>query len=237
MDSRITRFPETAAQVHDLVADVRLALNDALLGCVLHGSLAMSGFDPARSDLDVLVILRRALTRTERAELGRRLLVCSSQPHPIELSAVLESDLLAWQHPCPHQFHFGESHRDAFIRGEIDVRHPVDPDLAMHLTVARHRGIDLLGSWPVDRLPKVPLEHFIDAIRQDFRWAAAQPRDLSDYQNANACRTLAFLEAGAVLSKSEGIDWCRERGISPAKALKIMTIRLELSEGEAPPST
>lgn len=45
-------------QVQALVAGVASIAAGNLLGMYLHGSLAMGGFNPARSDFDILVVTR-----------------------------------------------------------------------------------------------------------------------------------------------------------------------------------
>lgn len=237
MAASIETFPEARAQLDRLCSGLREILGDRLQGVLLHGSLATAGFDPGRSDLDVLVIVSRRPLDAQYASLGALLLEISCTPHPLELSLLLENDLDPWRHPCPHLLHYGESHRLDFEQARIRPRQEADPDLAMHLTVARCRGVDLLGSWPPSNLPVVPAADFLAAIRADFLWATEQPEELTDYRLANACRTLAFLEQGLVLSKSEGVEWCGHRGIQPAEALAGVADRLDIDIRGAQPST
>ncbi|MEZ5550961.1 MAG: DUF4111 domain-containing protein [Pseudomonadales bacterium] len=233
----IEAFPEARAQLDRLTEGLQKILQDRLQAVLLHGSLAMAGFDPQRSDLDVLVIVSSRPLDTQYAQLGRLLPEVSGAPHPLELSLLLEDNLHPWRHPCPHLLHYGESHRQDFAQTRVTPHQDADPDLAMHLTVARHRGVDLLGSWPPSNLPEVPAADFLAAIRTDFLWAANRPDELRDYRLANACRTLAYLEQGLVLSKSEGMDWCRQRDIKPADALVSVAARLEIDIPGAGPST
>lgn len=209
-----------------------------MAGLILHGSAAMSGFEPGRSDLDVLAIVASPLDSAGREAIGAAVLGISGRPHPLEISVLLEADLSPWIHPCRHEFHFGESLRQRFERaspgGEpFATETPTDVDLAMHLTVARARGIDLLGTWPVRRLPAVPRHDFLAAIADDFDWAAAQGASLEAYLRANACRTLAYLDAGLILSKTEGVRWCRDQGVDSAGLIARVRerIRTELAAG------
>jgi len=237
MAESIEAFPEARVQLDRLTDGLQKILGDRLQAVLLHGSLAMAGFDPLRSDLDVLVIVSRRPLDAQYEQLGHLLLEVSGAPHPLELSLLLEDDLHSWRHPCPHLLHYGESHRQAFEQAFNKPRQDADPDLAMHLTVARHRGVDLLGDWPTSNLPEVPAADFLSAIREDFLWAAGQPDQLTDYRLANACRTLAYLELGLVLSKSEGVEWCLQRGIPAEAALAAVADRLEIDIRRHQPST
>jgi hypothetical protein len=49
---------QIAAQLDRLVAGLREVLGERLVAVYLHGSLALGGFQPGRSDIDVLVVVR-----------------------------------------------------------------------------------------------------------------------------------------------------------------------------------
>jgi hypothetical protein len=205
-------LPATA-QLQALVELFQQALGASLAGIILHGSAATSGFDPAHSDLDLLVIVTRALSPGQYQALGMALLRISGRPHPVELSVVTQATLAQWTHPCSYEFHYGESQRVRFAAGQFVPQYADDGDLAAHLTVAKARGVDLLGTYPPAQLPDIPRTDYLAALLSDFGWAADQAENLDDYVLANACRTLAYLQTGEILSKTEGVDWCCEHAV------------------------
>src|SRR3712207_2262445 len=73
-----------------------------LVGIYLHGSLAMGCFNPRRSDIDLLVVTRRALRVETRRRAAELLLRCSLAPRPIEISLLRERDLRPWRYPTPY---------------------------------------------------------------------------------------------------------------------------------------
>ncbi len=204
--------PSAAGQLHRL-RDLLTQSLPTLSGVILHGSAASAGFDPDRSDLDVLAIVDGNPGEPELAQLAEGILLISMDPHPLELSIISRDALASWQHPCRHLFHFGEEHRVRFESGRFLPESPTDEDLTMHLVVARERGIDLTGTFPVSDLPEIPRSDYLSAVLADFRWAEEQQEDISDYVISNACRTLAYLKDGVILSKSEGRQWCAEHGV------------------------
>jgi streptomycin 3"-adenylyltransferase len=207
-------LPATAtAQLQALVELFLQALGASLAGIVLHGSAATSGFDPARSDLDLLVIVTRVLSPGQCQALGTALLRISGRPHPVELSVVTQAALAQWTHPCPYEFHYGESQRVRFAAGHFAPQYAGDPDLAAHLILAKARGVDLLSTYPPAQLPDIPRTDYLAALLSDFGWAADQAENLDDYVLANACRTMAYLQTGEILSKTEGVDWCRKHAV------------------------
>ena len=229
-------LPETtAAQLQALIDMLRESLDGSLLGILLHGSATTSGFDVERSDLDVLTIIDDQLTPQQCEAIGKGLLMVSNAPHPIEISVVAQQDLDDWSHPCKHQLHYGEDLRYQFTRNCFMPEMEEDEDLAMHVTLARARGIDLLGGYPVERLPLVPRQDYLSAIVRDFHWAAKQDEDLGQYALANACRTLAYLRSDSLLSKSEGLEWCQANAIDTSNIVEDVTaqVRSELSQYRA----
>jgi len=167
----------------------------------------------------------------QRQILGEGMLSVSNKPHPFEFSIVANEDLDNWSHPCKHLFHYGEYKRKSFVAGEFKPDSLTDEDLAAHITVARARGIDLLGTFPLTKLPVVPRQDYLNAILSDIEWAQHQQEDLNQYSLANACRTMAYLDSGAILSKCEGIEWCDNNNIDISRVVENVTIRLRLELG------
>ncbi|HEY3182696.1 MAG TPA: aminoglycoside adenylyltransferase domain-containing protein, partial [Gaiellaceae bacterium] len=118
--------------------------------------------NPSRSDLDLLVVTRRALTAKERDAFGD--LPAGSYekpgwPRPLELSALTLEQLRPWRHPAPYDLHLATPR----IVGPGE-----DPDLAAHVTVTRRAGIALAGPPPAAVFPEVPRADYEDALLRDF---------------------------------------------------------------------
>lgn len=214
--------PSAVSQLRSLCTLLRNSLS-TLEAVILHGSAATTGFEPARSDLDVLAIVTGEPDSEELRQAGREILAISCHPHPAEISIVSSRNLTEWRHPCPHLLHFGEEHRPRFKAGDFTPASQADADLAMHFVVARARGIELLGN---SKLPVVPRSDFLAAILSDLEWAEQHGEALQDYMVSNACRTLAYLREGAVLSKPEGRHWCAAHGIQTASVVDVVKSEL-----------
>ncbi len=204
----------TRQQVEGLVNSVAGLLADNLLGMYLHGSLAMGCFNPDRSDIDLLVIVQKAIALAGKRSLIELLMHMSLNPHPLEISFVRHSDLTPWQYPTPFDLHYSEEWRGQYCRDLEgggwrrwdDVRHR-DPDLAAHITIARTRGICLLGDPAARVLPVVPRRDYLASIRADLEWALGRVAGHPVYGVLNACRVLAYIYEGHVYSKVEGGEW------------------------------
>ena len=192
-------------QIVRLTAQLVAVLGD---GCavVLHGSLALGEFVPGQSDLDVLVVCDEALTVAQVRALAQVLLAESLQPAPIEVSVLERGVLAAWIHPAPYVFHYSEDWRDRTIQLLADpatdwLAVHTDPDLTVHVVVARQAGIVLHGSvdWPVPSQADA-----LAAVWYDIATAMDDVVDNPVYVILNVCRTIWWLEHGFVLSKSAG---------------------------------
>ncbi|OQA46938.1 MAG: Streptomycin 3''-adenylyltransferase [Chloroflexi bacterium ADurb.Bin325] len=204
----------TTAALVDGLAGV---LADNLLGVYLHGSLALGCFNPRRSDIDLLAVTRQPMSPAQRRAVAAFLLASSGRPYPIEISILAREHLHPWRYPTPFDFHYSEDWRDQTAAALADgswqrwtASERGDPDLAAHITVLRARGVRLLGPPIAEVFPAVPRADFVDALRLDVldpRFGLAGLAEHPVYSLLNACRTLAYLRAGAILSKAEGGAW------------------------------
>jgi predicted nucleotidyltransferase len=204
-------------QVHHLLDGLHASLAGNLTGVYLHGSLAMACFNPARSDVDLLVITQQAMPVETKRDLAGLLLAVSGQPSPVEMSCLCQADLLPWRYPTPFDFHYSETWREAYIRDlggeswkEWNAVRRCDEDLAGHITVTHRRGVCLYGPPVAEVFPAVPRRDFLasvlsDVLSPEFGLDAVAQNPV--YVVLNACRTLACLRSGEILSKDEGGVW------------------------------
>jgi predicted nucleotidyltransferase len=200
------------AQVDSLLCGLNDVLSRKLHAVYLHGSLALGCFNPAHSDVDVLVVVDAALELDEKLPLVDLLLRVSNTPHEIELDVLTAKQLTDWRHPSPYEFHYGESHRERLLRDP--VRHlnefsSSNADLAAHVTLARAVGISVVGPPPQDVLPDIPHEDYGDSLLQDLEWSRTADSDM--YAILSPCRVWATLATGEIHSKVTGAEWALAR--------------------------
>ena len=221
---------------------MRAIFRDELVGLYLHGSLAMGSFNPARSDIDLLAVVKYPTLSSVRFELARALLELSAVPAALEFSVILDKDLTYWKYPTPFEFHFGEDARASFL-ADLAVEEWInwpdadrfDPDLAGHAMVAKRRGRTLWGRAVDETFPDVPREHYLASIRQDFIWARARLNrepTLAHYLTLNCARTLRYLREDFVGSKIEGGRWALTR--APAEFRHAVAAALASNDGSDP---
>ena len=192
-----------------LAEELTVILEGDLVGVYLHGSGATGCFNPDRSDIDLLVVTRQALSPEQRRAVAKLLLASSGAPYPVELSLLTTGQLHPWRRPTPFEFHYRESWRASLAQqladGELSSRELTDPDLAADITVVRARGRVLVGA-PIDEVfPEVPEADFRQVILADLDWIRHHSTTI--YGVLNTCRILAYLDGQGLLSKTEGADW------------------------------
>lgn len=236
--------PDTIrTQANAVVSDLAEILGTSLIGVYLHGSLAMGCFNPALSDMDLLVVSTSPMPLEVKRRVAEALLRHSRAPQAIELSILAESQLYPWEHPTAYDFHFSESHR-ARLEGDLETdkwrewnsQSTWDSDLAAHITVTQLRGICLYGEPISLVLPLVPASDYADSIVTDLWWARARaeedPAGKGTYFVLNACRVYAYLLDGYITSKDEAAVWALS--ILPEQHRPLVVRALESYRGVRP---
>lgn len=203
--------------VMNIVDEAKAILEDRFVGFYVHGSLAMGGFNPSRSDIDVLVVTKRELTIEENRKLATVLLRVSNNPYPVEISVLTEDHLRDWKHPCFYEFHYSEDWRERYelaLSNEVveyiaDLKGE-DPDLAAHLTILNQRGICVEGP-PIRALfPSIPRSDYVASILYDYDDCLLDIEANPVYCVLNIVRVYWYLRDGEVSSKEEAGKWGRK---------------------------
>lgn len=202
------------AQVNQFREHAQAIIGVYFVSLYLHGSLAMGCFNPASSDIDLLVVTAEGMTVNTKRKIAEMLLHTSMAPNAIEISFLVEPAMHPFTHPLPYDFHYSETWRDeisiALQNGEWQTwndQQKTDADLTMHITVVNNRGICLYGKPIREVFPVIPAEYYKIALFSEFHWALQQVLINPTYFILNACRIYAYLREGSILSKDEGGSW------------------------------
>jgi len=202
------------SEVTTLQTELQRLLDQNLLGMYLHGSLALGGFQPGRSDIDVIVVTAQRIDLETKRRCIELLLRISMMPCPLDIRFLVQHDLFPFRHPLLCDLHYSETHRESY---QQELRSGTwkhwndsaqrDPDLTVHLTVLHRYGICLYGKPIAEVFPLVPERDFRDAIIKDIQVAQSKPLYDPISFILNACRACAFLQDGTLLSKDAGGVW------------------------------
>lgn len=209
-----TYSSDTKDFIFNLQKKISEIINHDLIGFYIHGSIAMGGFNPSSSDIDVLVVTNKSMTVETKRKLAKFFLMYSNSPFPVEISFLNNEQLKDWQHPCPYDFHYSECWRERyandllsgtykFLNGDVNT----DADLAAHITVTHNRGICVDGKPIGEVFPLVPSSDYLSSIMGDFRDCLENIEEDPIYCTLNLIRVYWYLKEGVISSKQEAGSW------------------------------
>ncbi|MCP3029488.1 aminoglycoside adenylyltransferase domain-containing protein [Halobacillus sp. A5] len=200
--------------VLNLLNETKQIIGNEIIGFYLHGSLAMGGFNPGSSDIDLLVVTNHWLGVEKKKRLAELFLRYSGAPYPIEISFLHKEQVLKGSHPFPFDFHYSECWRERYAAAlsngssiYINEEVSTDPDLAAHIQVLRHRGVCLEGEPIAEVFPVIPPEDYLSSIMGDYEECVVNIERDPIYCTLNMLRVLMYLKTGAVVSKEEAGEW------------------------------
>ena len=183
-----------------------------ITGIYLHGSAVMGCFNPDKSDLDLIIVVKDTLSDDTKKKF-MDMVVDLNEEAPskgIELSIVRESVCDPFIYPTPFELHFSIAHLEWYRNDPEDYiakMKGTDKDLAAHFTIIIHRGKALYGKPVSDVFGEVEKEYYFDSIWSDIENAAEDINDNPMYIILNLSRVLAYKKDNLILSKKEGGEW------------------------------
>jgi streptomycin 3"-adenylyltransferase len=216
-------------QTDAVLAVVREVLGSTLLGVYRYGSALEGGLRPD-SDLDLFGIIAR---RTTDAEKGRLIEGISANSRrrdrppgwrPVELTLVVGGEVRPWRWPPRFDFQYGEWLRTEFDAGELAPWPPVNPDVAVLLTIVRQRSEPLVGPPAADLLDPVPRADLLRAMVDEIDTLLAE----LEPDTRNVLLTLARMwntvATGEIRSKDAAATWAAAR-LTAAEAAPLLRAR------------
>lgn len=204
----MSAVPSAVAGTLRLLADaLRQILRSKLVGAYVYGSLTQSAFDPARSDIDCLVVVRRDLTQAQVRKLRmwlRQVARNDAWIPRLQMQILRRGRLL---HPDTHGYlyQFGTLKRSGS-----------DGNPIVWLNVLA-TGITLAGPSPEVILPAVTSEMVHEALRREVAYLRAEITSRTSkwrgqtsyraYAILTLCRILYTHRKGGVVSKRRAASW------------------------------
>ncbi len=201
--------------VHIFAEKVKKVIGSDLTGIYLHGSMAMGCFNPNKSDIDIIVVIEKDISVSQKLLFMKEIAALNEQAPAkgLEISVVKREYCDPFLYPTPFELHFSPVHLDSYRRSPHDyVRNMngVDKDLAAHFTVINNYGRVIFGESINKVFGEVSKECYIDSVYCDIRNAASDILTDPIYVILNLCRTLAYVKEGKCLSKADGGRYAAE---------------------------
>ncbi|HEY7175516.1 MAG TPA: aminoglycoside adenylyltransferase domain-containing protein [Micromonosporaceae bacterium] len=186
---------------HRLVAAMRSVVADQPVGLYLHGSVALGGFRPERSDVDVLAVISAPLTPDAQVAVGEALLAVAYPCPGTGLEAsVITAATAADLADCHFEVHVATPDTVTIGTGRAG-----DPDLVLYAEVCRRSAITVAGPPAASVFGVVPSDRVRDAIDAELDWGLANAS--FEYAILNACRAMRYGYDGSLVSKVAGGEW------------------------------
>ena len=188
-------------------------LKDNYVGVYFHGSLRLGSFNPDKSDLDFIIVIKRKIDSKTKELIWDKMLE-NAHLFPkkgFEFSVVLEENCKNIKHPIPYELHGSRDWIEKYKQAKsliINDDYKVDPDLASHFHVINVENDELDFGIPSKNVfSKVPLEYIIDSNYGDVLECVEEIVHNPPYCILNMCRFYALIKDGLTLSKYDGGKW------------------------------
>lgn len=208
--------PEDVAVFGDRVVEVLGSVLAAdLVGAWFVGSIALGGYVPDESDIDIVAVCEQRLPEETRHVLAAALSRAAAQCPTRGLEFTLYRREVTSSPPVGADF---EVNANGGPRMETVVR--VTPDeqpgfwYVLDRAIAHRHGIAIDGPPAEDVFADAPRTQLLGAMRESMRWHRAHER-ATLYSVLNAARAWRFAEEDVLGSKLEGASWARNRWRDP----------------------
>lgn len=223
--------PREAAQALEIAKEL---FESSVVGVYLYGSAVMGGLRKD-SDVDIMVILNRGISKAERSQLVARLMNVSGKignPDSIrslEVTVININDVVPWSYPPKKELIYGEWLRDEYEKGQIPEAE-YDPDLAVLLAQVRKSSIPLFGPKASGILDEVPMADILKAIKDSLPGLIEGVK--GDERNVilTLARMWLTVATGEISSKDVAAQWAIPR--LPEEQAKLLHIAQKAYLGE-----
>ena len=210
MEKNILNVPEMVIQ--SFVEKTKNILRENLVGIYLHGSAVMGCYNPEKSDLDFIVVVKENMTDIVKRDFMDMVVALNAQTpgKGIEMSIVKKEVCDPFMYPTPFELHFSQMHTKWYSENPDDYikkMNGTDKDLAAHFTVIKACGKCLHGTHKSEVFGEVPEQYYMDSLWNDIEEAKDEITDNTMYLTLNLARVLAWTREKKVLSKQEGGEW------------------------------
>jgi hypothetical protein len=207
--------------VPTFVADLHATFGRELVGAYIYGSVVSGGFDPAISDLDLVVVTEQSTDDIDFDVFdGIVTRLAAREPDwadRLDITFVGRETLATFRSGGPL----------VEISHDVPLRRIASADDWLETWfLAREADTPLVGPPPGTLIPPIDIGEFLQGVALDVDRlvdkAREDPRDGSvAYRLLTLGRALRSLETGAICSKDEGAAWVSERSPAAAPVIEL----------------
>ena len=203
--------PEVAA-FGDQVAEVLAGILGAdLVGVYFVGSVALGGYVPGESDIDIVAVSRATLSDPHRQAVATAVIEASAACPARGLEFTLYRREIAGAPPAGAGFEVN-ANGGPRMPTTVHLDAAAEPGFwyVLDRAIAHRSGLAISGPPARGIFADVPRRTLLKAMRESMAWHRAHER-ATLYSVLNACRAWRFAETDVLGSKLEGAAWARDR--------------------------
>ena len=203
--------PDVAAFGDQVAAVLARLLGRQVVGVYFVGSVALDGYIPGESDIDIAAVAESALTANQREEVAAAIVELSAACPTRGLEFTLYRRDIAGSPPVGADF---EVNANGGPRMPVAVHLDASAELGfwyvLDRAIAHRSGLAISGPPARSVFADAPRSTLLEAMYQSMSWHRAHEK-ATLYSVLNACRAWRFIELDVLGSKLEGAEWARER--------------------------
>lgn len=200
-------------QIDNVLQVISNELCEVLNGVYLCGSAVQGGLK-AESDIDILVVVSKKLSKKNKENLiegirplSRKIGEKNSLRY-LEITVIVDEQMKNWVYPPRQDFIYGEWLQNDYQLGYVPNNEP-NPDLTILLYQARNYYKTLIGKYPLEKfLPKIPIEDVKQAIMNSVNELVINY--IGDETNVilTLCRMILTFKTGEIYPKDIAGKMC-----------------------------
>jgi hypothetical protein len=209
-DDRVVA-PEVALFGHQVAEAVARTVGADLVGVYFVGSVAMGGYVPGESDIDIAAVANAALTDPQRQAVASAVIEASAVCPARGVEFSLYRREVAGSRPEGADF---EVNANGGPRMPTAVH--LDPTsepafwYVLDRAIAHRYGVAISGPPAREIFADIPRSTLLEAMSESMAWHRAHEK-ATLYSVLNACRAWRFAAVDMLGSKLEGAAWARDR--------------------------
>jgi hypothetical protein len=214
-----------------------VAVSGGLLqAAYLHGSAALGGWVPGRSDVDMLLVISEGSGSVAVEQMSQALGEAAGEcpGRELECSVVTVAQAAQPAPPWPFVLHVAAGPGQPGRAVRPGGQSPGDPDLLMHYAVCRAAGWPAFGPRAAELIGAVPRQTILDYLAGELCWGVEHAPEA--YAVLNACRALIYLTDQQIVSKIAGGEAVLTRGAGPAEVIQRALDQQRGSRPDRPPA-
>jgi len=220
--------PEVALfgqQVSDVLAGT---LGAGLVGVYFVGSVALGGYIPGESDIDIAAVSSAALTHPQRQAVASAILETSAACPARGVEFTLYRRQVASSRPEGADFEVN-ANGGPRMPTAVHLDATAEPGFwyVLDRAIAHRSGLAISGPPAQDVFADIPRSTLLEAMYESMAWHRAH-ENATLYSVLNACRAWRFAAVDVLGSKLEGAAWARARW--PETALIDAAVALRRGE-------